>query len=59
MIFVIQMENVDYFEANDKTHKAFGDKLREVYESGVKILAMDCKVGVDYLEINKEVEVRL
>ena len=59
MIFVIQMNNVNYFEPNDKTHKAFGDTLREVYGLGVKILAMDCKVGIDYLEINKEVEVRL
>lgn len=59
IIFVIQMEDVDYFEPNDKTHKAFGDTLREVSQAGVKILAMDCKVGVDYLEINKEVEVKI
>lgn len=59
IFFVIQMENVDYFEPNDKTHKAFGDTLREVSQAGVKILAMDCKVGVDYLEINKQVEVKI
>lgn len=59
IIFVIQMEEIDYFEPNDITHKAFGDTLREVRAAGVNILAMDCKVGIDSLEINKEIEVRL
>lgn len=59
IIFVIQMDHIDYFEPNDRTHKAFGDTLREVHKLGVRVLALDCKVGVNYLEINKEIEVKL
>lgn len=59
VLFVIQMERVDYFTPNDRTHKVFGDTLRKAAEEGVKVLAYECLVTVDGLEISKEVEVRL
>lgn len=59
VLFVIQMERVSYFTPNDRTHKAFGDALRKAAEEGVKVLAYECLVTVDGLEISKEVEVRL
>lgn len=59
ILFVIQMSPVKYLEPNDKTHKAFGDALREAAEKGVHVLARDCKVSVDSMEILNEVEVRL
>jgi len=43
--FVIQMENVSWFEPNDRTHPAFGAALRHAAEAGVEpgdvILAAD------------------
>lgn len=59
VIFVIQMKNVLYFTPNIKTHKEFGDALIEASNFGVQILAYDCHVTKDFLNIVDEVEVRL
>ena len=59
VIFVIQMENVDYFTPNIKTHKLFGDTLAKAEKSGVHILAYDCQVGIDSLGLNQPVKVNL
>lgn len=59
IIFVIQMKDVLYFTPNDVTHKAFGEALREAERKGVHILALDCHVAVDSLELADFVEVRL
>ena len=59
IIFVIQMSPVKYLEPNDATHKAFGDALREAAKAGVHVMARDCKVTIDSMEIMNEVEVRL
>ncbi|MBQ2675888.1 MAG: DNA/RNA nuclease SfsA [Clostridia bacterium] len=58
-VFVIQMSGVDYFTPNDKTHKEFADMLRLAADKGVKVLAYDCKVGENSLEIEKSVDVKL
>lgn len=57
VFFVIQMKGVKYFTPNMVTHAAFGDALRNAQEQGVRILAYDCKVGKDSIEIHKEVPV--
>ncbi len=59
ILFVIQMKGVKYFTPNDITHKAFGDALRHAEKSGVKILAYDCLVAPNTIEINKEIKVKL
>lgn len=59
ILFVIQMSPVKYLEPNDKTHKAFGDALREASKKGVHVMARDCLVTIDSMEIMNEVEVRL
>lgn len=59
ILFVIQMSPVKYLEPNDATHKAFGDALREAAKAGVHLMARDCKVTIDSMEIMNEVEVRL
>ena len=58
-MFVIQMENVRYFTPNYDTHPQFGETLKRAAESGVKILAYDCKVTPGSMEINKGVEIKL
>ena len=59
VLFVIQMEGVRYLHPNDVTDKPFGDALREAKNAGVEILAYDCKISVDTMEINEKVEVKL
>lgn len=59
IIFVIQMKDVTYFEPNNVTHPAFGEALKEAEEKGVHILAMDCDVEFDQLNVRKNVKVKL
>lgn len=59
IIFVLQMKPIQWLEPNDRTHKAFGDALREADRQGVHILAFDCEVGTDRLRVDAAVPVRL
>ena len=59
ILFVIQKDNVKYFEPNDTTHKAFGDALREAKKKGVEILAYDTKITKNSIVLGKEVEIRV
>lgn len=59
IIFVIQMKDVLYFTPNDDTHKEFGDILRVAYKKGVHVLAVNCYVSDDSINICDYVEVRL
>lgn len=57
--FVIQMSDAAFFAPNDGTHPAFGQALREAAAAGVQVLAMNCRVEPDSLEIGEPVEVLL
>ena len=59
VLFVIQMADVAYLHPNDATDPAFGRVLREAAAAGVTILAMDCAVTEDSMQIRRPVEVRL
>ena len=59
LFFVIQMRCVKYFTLNDKTDPKFAEAVREASERGVKIIAYDCSVTPEKMEINESVEVRL
>ncbi len=59
VLFVIQMSDVKYLHPNDVTDPAFGRVLREAAAAGVKILAVDCRVTEDSMELYKEVPVML
>lgn len=50
-VFVIQMEEVTDFAPNDITHPAFGAALREAAAAGVQVVAVNCRVAPDSLEI--------
>ena len=59
VLFVIQMTDVQYLHPNDATDPAFGKALREAYDTGVTVLAMDCAITPDEMVIQNPVEVRL
>ena len=58
-MFVIQMENVDYFTPNRDTHPEFAEALKTAEKSGVHILAYDCIVRKDLINLAKPVRVYL
>ena len=57
--FVIKMKDVRYFTPNRQTHPEFAEALAEAERNGVKILAYDCSVTEDSIELGKEVPVVL
>ena len=59
VVFVIQMEDVVDFAPNDVTHPAFGTALRAAAEAGVQVVAVNCRVAPDSLEIIGRVPVVL
>ena len=59
VLFVIQMTDVKYLHPNDDTDPEFGKALREAAANGVEVLAVDCDVTIDEMNIGKFVPVRL
>lgn len=59
VIFVIQMNDVLYFQPNMETHKEFGDALRAAKKAGVNIVAVDCEVTENTINIKDYVNVKL
>lgn len=59
LLFVIQMKGVTRFEPNWKTHRLFGEALVKAQQAGVRILAYDCQVKEDMIEIKDPVPVKL
>ena len=57
IIFVIQMKDVLHFEPNIETHKEFAEVLKEAAKNGVNIIAVDCEVKEDSINIRDYVKV--
>ncbi len=59
VMFVIQMEDVEYFAPNYETQPEFGAALCRAAKAGVELLAYDCRVTADSLWVNRPVPIRL
>jgi sugar fermentation stimulation protein A len=59
VLFVIQMSDVKYLHPNDTTDPAFGAALREASKNDVTVLAMDCAVTENTMDIRKNVLIKL
>lgn len=59
VLIVIQMSDVEYFHPNDTTDPEFGAALREAAAAGVHVLAMDCAITPETMEIRSPVPVKL
>ena len=59
ILFVIQMSDVKYIRPHDETDPEFGKALRDAAAAGVQVLAMDCAVAPDTMEIRLPVLVKL
>ncbi len=59
VLFVIQMKGVSCFCPNREMHPEFANALKESFEAGVKILAVDCRIEPDSIVIDSPVKVVL
>lgn len=59
LLFVVQMEKVRCFVPNRRMQPAFAEVLEEAERAGVKLLAYDCRVLPDAMELHAPVEIRL
>ncbi len=58
-VFIVQMKGATRFSPNDNTHPAFGAALRQAAAAGVRVLAVDCSVTADSIQIADSVPVVL
>lgn len=59
LLFVIQMKGITCFEPNWNTHPEFGEALIDAQNAGVKLLAYDCFVTENLMEIRDPVTINL
>lgn len=59
ILFVIQMKEITLFTPNYKTHAEFGKALCKAERAGVEIIAVDCNVTAESIEIDNEIKIRL
>lgn len=59
VLFVVQMDNVLYFEPNRETHPEFADVLKKVSENGVNVIACQCYVTPDSIKIKNKIPIKI
>ena len=59
VLFVIQMADVKYLRPHHETDPAFAQALKAAADAGVTLLAMDCAVTPDSMDIRLGVPIRL
>ena len=59
ILFVIQMKGIRHWEPNWVTHEAFGEALCRAKEAGVRLLAYDCLVTEDSMQIDASLPIVL
>ncbi|MBQ5677533.1 MAG: DNA/RNA nuclease SfsA [Clostridia bacterium] len=59
VVFLVQMQDVKYFEPNCKTHPEFASELKKACENGVEIFVYDSVVTPDEIIMNKKVEIKM
>lgn len=58
VLFVVQMKGAACFAPNEQRHPGFARALREAHEAGVRILAYDCLVSPEGMELDAPVLVK-
>lgn len=59
VLFVVQMDNVLYFEPNRETHPEFAETLKNVREKGVNVIACQCDVTPESITIKNQIPVKI
>lgn len=59
ILFAIQMDGIHCFTPNETMHPEFAQALREAKQAGVHILAYDCAVLADSMNIRNPIKIKL
>lgn len=59
VVFLVQMNNVKYFEPNYKTHPEFAKELKRAYKNGVEIFVYDSIVKPDEIKLNSSIKIKM
>ena len=59
VVFLVQMQDVKYFEPNYETHPQFASELKKAHENGVEIFVYDSIVTPDEIKLNKSVKIKM
>ena len=59
ILFVIQMKEISSFTPNKEVHPDFAEALKKAHKNGVNILAVDCIVTPDSMQIDEFVPISL
>lgn len=58
-LFVVQMDNVQYFEPNRMTHPEFAETLKLASKNGVNVLAYQCHVTSESIIMKNKIPVKI
>lgn len=59
IVFLVQMQDVKYFEPNYETHPEFADELKNAIENGVEVFVYDSCVTPTEIKLNKKVTLKM
>ena len=59
VLFLIQIDNIEYFRPNDEMDNAFGDALRYASSNGVDVYAYNSMITENSITLNKKIQVIL
>ena len=59
VVFLVQMQDVKYFEPNYKTHPEFAEELKKAYKNGVEIFVYDSIVTPDEIKLNSQIKIKM
>ena len=59
VVFLVQMQDVKYFEPNYETHPEFAKELKIAYDNGVEIFVFDSFVTPEEIAMNNRIELKM
>ena len=59
VVFLVQMNNIKYFEPNYNTHPEFAEELKRAYKNGVEIFVYDSIVKPDEIKLNSPIKIKM
>lgn len=59
VVFLVQMQDVKYFEPNYETHPEFAKELKNAYNNGVEIFVLDSIVTPEEIVMNNRIELKM
>jgi len=58
LLFIVQREDVEYFDLNNDIDKKYSELLLKAMESGVEILVYRCDLNLKEIKISKKMEIK-